>query len=54
MATTPKKTVLKGPVQLRAVEPIRADGEDYAPGDEMELDAKVAKSLLDSGAAELV
>lgn len=44
---------LKGSVQLRAVEPIRADGVDYAPGDTLELDALAAKGLLASGAVEL-
>lgn len=38
---------------LRALEPVRADGVDYAPGDEFELDLSAVESLLDSGAAEL-
>lgn len=55
MATSPKDPYarLKGLVQLRAVEPIRADGVDYAPGDALEVDASAAKGLLASGAAEL-
>ena len=53
-----KKPALAGPpaedlVLLRALEPIRADGVDYAPGDALELDAAAAKGLLASGAAEL-
>ena len=55
MATTAKDPFakLKGVVQLRALEPVRADGVDYAPGDALELDAAAAKGLLASGAAEL-
>jgi hypothetical protein len=55
MATTPKDPFakLKGVVPLRAVEPVRADGVDYAPGEALELDAAAAKGLLASGAAEL-
>lgn len=41
-------------IQLRALEPIRADGVDYAPGDELELGITAAEPLLASGAAELV
>ena len=40
-------------VLLRALEPIRADGVDYAPGDALALDDAAAKGLLASGAAEL-
>ena len=55
MATTSKDPFakLKGVVQLRAVEPVRADGVDYPPGETLELDAAAAKGLLASGAAEL-
>lgn len=55
MATSAKDPYakLKGAVQLRTLEPVRADGVDYAPGETLELDAVAAKGLLASGAAEL-
>lgn len=40
-------------VLLRALEPVRADGVDYAPGDALALDDAAAEGLLASGAAEL-
>ena len=50
VATVPDEDL----VLLRAVEPVRADGVDYAPGDTLALDAAAAQGLLASGAAELV
>lgn len=52
--TAPAAVPAEDLVPLRAVEPIRADGVDYAPGDEFELDAPAAENLLASGAADLV
>lgn len=51
--TEPKAPVEPELVNLRAVEPIRADGQDYAPGDAMALGVDAAAGLLASGAAEL-
>jgi hypothetical protein len=51
--TAPAAPPAEGLVQLLALEPVRADGVDYAPGDALELDAAAAKGLLASGAAEL-
>lgn len=39
-------------VRLRAIEPIRADGVDHAPGDVFSLAFVAAQALLASGAAE--
>lgn len=52
-ATVPTTVPSKDLVLLRALEPIRADGVDYAPGDELALDDAAAEGLLASGAAEL-
>jgi len=38
-------------VALQAVEPIRIDGEDIAPGEGFTASAKEAEALLASGAA---
>lgn len=51
--TPPKAPADLALVNLRAVEPILADGQDYAPGDELALGADAAADLLASGAAEL-
>jgi hypothetical protein len=40
-------------VALVAVEPIRLDGSDVAPGDEFSASASVAAVLTESGAARL-
>lgn len=41
-------------VSIRALEPIRADGQDFAPGDEFDLAQADALALVEGGAAELV
>lgn len=40
-------------VQVRALDPIRHDGKDYAPGDVVELREADATALIDGGWAEL-
>lgn len=51
MATAKKPET---PVTVRALAPIRHDGEDIAPGDKLELPATEAKRLVDAGSAETV
>lgn len=53
---TKKKTGAPAPavnVLLRALDPIRADGVDYAPGEVFELGEADATALVDGGWAEL-
>ena len=54
---TPDPTAADAPplqdqVSLRALEPIRHDGVDYAPGDALEVTPAVAVQLMASDAAE--
>ena len=53
MATKKTPVATAPSVKLVAVEPIRHDGDDYAPGDELEADGVSAKQLVDIGAAQL-
>jgi hypothetical protein len=53
MATKTKRTVAADEpvVTLRAVEPIRHDGEDYMPGDTVSASETAAAALVATGAA---
>jgi len=59
MATKFKKTAVAQAAEqvvttaFRALEPIRHDGDDYAPGDCVELTPGEAEALLASNAVEL-
>ena len=39
-------------MKLIALSPIKCNGKRYAPGDQLEVDAEIAKALIASGAAE--
>jgi hypothetical protein len=57
MATTKKKADAAAPMptlQVRAIDPIRADGVDYAPGELFDIDEASAAALVAGGWAELV
>lgn len=41
-------------VQVRALDPIRHDGKDYAPGEEFPVTPRVADALVAGGGAEFV
>lgn len=56
MATKPKTSETAPDdalVTLHAIVPINFNGVDYAPGDELQIDAAGAQNLLAVGAAEL-
>ena len=54
MATKKKTSATDATVRVRALSPIRADGVDYAPDEEFDIDEISASGLVDGGWAEVV
>jgi hypothetical protein len=54
MAENIKPPVATKAVKLRAIEPIRHDGDDVAPGETFSASPEAAAALVASGAAEAV
>lgn len=52
MAAKPKAAAPAGDVSLVAVEPIRHDGADVAPGETFAVSPEAAEALVNSGAAK--
>ena len=54
MATKKKASATDATVRVKALSPIRADGVDYAPDEEFDIDEISASSLVEGGWAEVV
>ena len=52
MAAKPKQAAPADEVSLVAVEPIRHDGADVAPGEALSVSPEAAEALVNSGAAK--